>query len=113
MTKEDEAEARLTGILVAMNGAIRTAQFDVLEKISAELETFSSFHSLNDAALPRLRRLAAQNTDCLEAAAQGLRAGRRRLLEIAAAGRADIYDGSGARQTLPVQTMDGVPARRL
>ena len=113
MIEEAGAEARLTGILVAMNSAIRTAQFDVLAEISAELETFSSYHSLNDAALARLRHLAARNTDCLEAAAQGLRAGRRRLLEIAAAGRADIYDGYGARQPLPVQAMDGVPARRL
>ncbi|HEX9858186.1 MAG TPA: hypothetical protein VGA75_07500 [Paracoccaceae bacterium] len=50
----------------------------------------------------RLRRKAARNAACLQAAARGVRAAQRRIAEIQAArlGLA-TYDGRGKRQDLP------------
>jgi hypothetical protein len=83
------AEAKAIALLEAMNHAIRAARFDELETYSAKLETIlSDLQQVDVRTLERLRNLAGRNADCLEAAAQGLRAGRRRLVEIAAAERA-------------------------
>jgi hypothetical protein len=104
MTMAEGAEAKATAILEAMNQAIRAARFDDLETYSAKLETvLADFQAIDFGALERLRHLAKRNADCLEAAAQGLRAGRRRLVEIAAAERADTYDCTGARKALGLQ----------
>lgn len=106
MSREKEFELQVTVLLDAMNREIRQARFGKCLAISAELETvFTDLPNLDPGCLARIRALARRNADCLEAAAQGLRAGRRRLTEIAAAGRADTYDRKGARQTLPVETM--------
>jgi ElaB/YqjD/DUF883 family membrane-anchored ribosome-binding protein len=106
----NDAEAEAEAVLGAMHHAIRTAQFDELETISAKLETvLSGLGALEGDALALLRGMAERNTNCLAAAAQGLRAGRRRLVEIAAAERADTYDRSGARKALS----GPVPGRRL
>lgn len=101
MTMAESTEARATAILEAMNQAIRTARFDSLESQVAMLETvLADLQTVEREAAARLRQLAKRNTDCLEAAAQGLRAGRRRLVEIAAAERADTYDHTGTRRPL-------------
>ena len=105
-----DPEAEAAAVLDEMHQAIRTARFDDLETYSAELETvFSGFQMLDSSALTRLRQLAVRNIGCLDSAAQGLRSGRRRLAEIAAAERTDTYDRNGARKTLSVQA----PGRRL
>lgn len=104
MTMADGVEVKATAVLEAMNDAIRTARFNDLETYSGELETIlMDLHEVDGGSLERLRRLARRNADCLEAAAQGLRAGRRRLVEIAAAERADTYDRTGARKALSLQ----------
>ena len=104
MTMSEGAEAKAIALLEAMNHAIRAARFDVLETYSAKLETILvDLQQVDAGTLERLRNLAGRNADCLEAAAQGLRAGRRRLVEIAAAERADTYDRTGARKALALQ----------
>lgn len=105
MIMAEGVEAKATAILEAMNQAIRAAHFDDLAACLAELETiFADLHQVDVGALKRLQHLARRNADCLEAAAQGLRAGRRRLVEIAAAERADTYDRTGARRALSLQS---------
>ena len=105
MIMAEGVEAKATAILEAMNDAVRSARFDVLEAYSAKLETIlADLQQVDVATLERLRHLARRNVNCLEAAAQGLRAGRRRLVEIAAAERADTYDRSGARRALSMQS---------
>lgn len=95
---------QIVGVLESLNRAIRNAEFTQIEEFSAKLEThFLDLSGLDPDAMMRIRNLAARNAACLVASAQGIRAGRRRLAEIAAAGRADTYDRSGARQALPVQ----------
>jgi hypothetical protein len=104
MTMADGVGANAAAILEAMNDAIRAARFDDLEMHSAKLETILvDLSQVDDGTLENLRHLARRNADCLEAAAQGLRAGRRRLVEIAAAERADTYDRTGARKALSLQ----------
>lgn len=101
MTKERDGSAEAIALLEAMNHAIRTARYDEVEAFSAKLETnFIKLEQADRRTLERVRHLAQRNADCLTAAAQGLRAGRRRLVEIAAADRTDTYDRSGARTAL-------------
>lgn len=85
---------------------LRRASFERIEAISAKLDTFSDLLSQMDRqALLRIRRKAERSAACLDAAAQGLRAGQRRLSEMASAERADTYDRRGVRQALPLQGM--------
>lgn len=110
MSGEKQAEAELIQRLEAMNGAIRHGSFEELGAFSGELETILiDLHRLDRAALNRVRKGLERNIACLDAAAQGLRAGRRRLAEIVAAGRSDTYGRGGQRQTL---SMTG-PGRRV
>ncbi len=68
----NDAEAEAEAVLGAMHHAIRTAQFDEFETISAKLETvLSGLGALEGDALARLRGMAERNTNCLAAAAQG------------------------------------------
>ncbi|WP_235933109.1 hypothetical protein [Paragemmobacter ruber] len=83
---------------------LRQAFYGRIETYSAELETFLDLiPQLDQQALLRLRRKAERSAACLNAAAQGLRAGQRRLSEMASAERADTYDRHGVRQALPLQ----------
>lgn len=104
MTGSTDTATEVIALLRAMNTAIRTAQFDKIETILAALEPkLNAPMPVNDMALKQIRTLAQSNSACLEAATQGLRAGRRRLAEISAAGRADTYDRHGMRHALPVE----------
>lgn len=85
---------------------LRRASYVRIEAISAELETVLGVLSQMDRqALLRIRRKAERSEACLIAAAQGQRAGQRRLSEMASAERADTYDRRGVRQALPLQGM--------
>lgn len=100
MTDSDHVEA----LIEALTQDVRRASFQDLERISAEIETIVPLlPDMNHAALSRIRAKAERCSACLSAAAQGLRAGHRRLAEISAADRSDTYDRSGARTPLPVQ----------
>lgn len=106
MNTSTDRETQIVAVLEALNKAIRMADFMRVEQISAMLETdFPDFTGMDRRSLVRIRALAAGNAACLEASAQGIRAGRRRLAEIAAAGRSDTYDSSGARQALPLPSV--------
>lgn len=104
MTGSSEGAEDIVALLKAMNAAIRSAHFEEVQALSARLEPYLDLETGIDArALKEIRHLATRNAACLEAAAQGLRAGRRRLAEIAAAGRVETYDRKGGRQPLTVE----------
>lgn len=95
------SDMRLMAILEALNADLRIGEYQRIEAYSAELETILA----DGRPIPAqrgadCRRLAQRNLECLRAAQAGLRAGMRRLAELAAADRADIYDRSGRRQPL-------------
>jgi hypothetical protein len=105
MKDAGERETQIVAVLDSLGRAIRAAEFTQIEEISAVLETHSQdLSGLDRTALTRIRGLAARNAACLAASAQGIRAGRRRLAEIGAAGRVDTYDRSGTRQALSLQS---------
>lgn len=99
-----ELEDRIVALLDVMHQEIRSARFENLDAYSGALETIlEDLRQLEPVSFARIRRLAQRNAACLEAAALGLRAARRRLAEIAAAGRSDTYDRCGMRSALPVE----------
>lgn len=101
MMRAGSAARQMGDLLAALNEAVRRADFEKVAEISAMLETiFLDFPDLNRTEAQRLRSLAARNLRCLEAAGEGVRAGRRRLREIAAARTGETYDRSGTRQTI-------------
>lgn len=106
MTDSHEIEALLDQLTLDA----RRASFGKIEAVSAKLETIlSDLPKLDHQSLTRIQWKAERCAACLMAAAQGLRAGRRRVAEIAAAGRSETYDRSGARQALH----DQATGRRL
>ena len=99
MMAEIKMEERVILLLEALNMAIRDADFAEVEAIYAELETvFQRGRPEEMRQAQRIASLARRNAVCLEAAAEGLRAGRRRLQEIAAAARGETYDHQGQRR---------------
>lgn len=96
-----ESADRLIDALESLRQALRSGDFDRMEKISALLETsFSDLAHAERGQVQRLRRLLHENDICLAAAAEGIRSGRRRLREIAAARQGETYDQQGQRQGL-------------
>lgn len=95
---ERDAIARLEQVLQQMQQMIRAGDFSQLDALSAQTEAgLGAIGALDDRQLgARLHRLAERNAACLQAAARGLRAARRRLADITAA-RAGMktYDGNG------------------
>lgn len=103
-------DTRLMAILEAMNADLRRGEFLRIEGYCVELETFLVEPRYAQAGgRGDIRRLAQRNMECLKAAQAGLRAGMRRLAELAAAERADIYDRTGRRQPMA----GGTEGRRL
>ncbi|EEW26600.1 hypothetical protein [Rhodobacter ferrooxidans] len=90
----------LEGVLDRMHRQILAGALDDLSGLTGEIEEHHArLTGLTDsAALERLRAKAARNATCLQAAARGLRAARRRISDIHAA-RAGLvtYDGRGKR----------------
>lgn len=94
---------RIEALIDQLMQDTRRASYGKFNDISAELETvLIDLHALDRESLARIRWKAERCAACLTAAAQGLRAGQRRLAELAAAERSDTYDRSGARQALPM-----------
>lgn len=79
--------------------------------LCADLESFGpDLEGIRDPVLARrLQTKSARNAACLEAASQGLRSARRRIMEIAAARQGlQTYDRDGQKSRLPAE-----PAARL
>ncbi|WP_434616576.1 hypothetical protein [Tabrizicola sp. M-4] len=93
---------RLITVLRDLKQAIRMADFARMQTICAELENILAIDQeiFQDKAA-EVRRLVEETETCLAAAADGLRSGRRRLHEIAAARRGETYDQQGQRHGLP------------
>jgi|GEM_PF-5511266 len=96
MIGRSPAGSRLAAILDSLNDAVRSADFARLGQISGLLETIlDDAIALHPAEAKRIRLQAARNARCLEAAAEGIRAGKRRLREIEAAAEGVTYDRNG------------------
>ena len=88
-------------VLDAMHGAVRAGDLAALAPLGDELEAALDGFPADPAALEGLRARAERNLACLEAAARGLRAARRRVEEVTAAARGlDTYDAGGRRQPI-------------
>lgn len=88
-------------LLSALREDLRRGDFAKLETYSDALEaSLGAIDSLPKEVLLRVRRAAEDNAACLAAARQGVQSARRRLGEIAAAGRGEAYDAKGRRQAL-------------
>jgi hypothetical protein len=93
---------RVILLLESLSIAVRDAEFGKIEAISAELETVLCELRPGEVRIAqRIATLARRNAACLEASAEGIRAGRRRLQEIAAAARGETYDNQGQRRQGP------------
>ncbi len=97
--------ARLLQLLDESRAAIRRADFAALENLTKAILAAADAPGASTAELAAVKAGAARNTVLLEAAAEGLRAARRRVTDIRAA-RAGLatYDGRGARQRLEPAT---------
>ncbi len=101
------AERDLCALLDAIHAALAAGRMADLPALSAALAAAAEgiVPPAGEGA-PRLRARLARNAACLEATARGLRAGRRRLAEIAAAAQPSTYGAGGARAPL-----DAPPSR--
>jgi hypothetical protein len=111
---ETRAVLALEQVLDRMHRQILAGGLDDLAGLTGEIEEqHARLVGLTDtAALERLRSKAARNATCLQAAARGLRAARRRINDIHAV-RAGLvtYDGRGKRND--VQLGSGSLAQRF
>lgn len=75
----------LESALDRVHDALLTADFNELPKIVAETERLlAGLHHVADPAVARrLRDKASRNSQCLQAAARGLRSAQRRMVEMA------------------------------
>ena len=97
-------------LLEQLNDTIRCADFAGIETILAQMDAnLSSMPVLGRGELEKLRSLAQRNLACLAAAADGLRSGRRRVTEIAAAARGETYDRLGQKTRLGRESADSLP----
>lgn len=96
--------AELEALLDREAAAVRCADFTGLEGLAtrkqALIDALAGEPAPEEQALDRLRQKAARNASALEAARQGLRAARRRILELRQADRPETYDSAGRRQGL-------------
>lgn len=101
MTLLQDGEERIITLLGEMRAAILRADFPALEHLAAALEAEQAgLTGLSPESLQRIARIAADNAACLEAAAGGLRAARRRIGEIVTAAAGSTYDSQGRKLTL-------------
>lgn len=104
---ENQTGRALERLLDRMHVAVLAGDIRDLATAAPELEAaLANFATLDDRALgERLRRKATRNATCLQAAARGLRAARRRITEIQSARDGlQTYDGHGKRTELPQGT---------
>jgi hypothetical protein len=92
-----------------LHAALRGGKLhDLTALAQAITEQATALHAADPACLPLLQRKAARNAACLQAAANGIRAARRRLKEIRAmASGGATYDRDGRREG------SAVPAQHL
>lgn len=88
-------------LLSAMRADLRRGDYAKFETYSVELEaSLAGLEALPKDQLLRIRRAAEGNAACLAAAMEGMRSARRRLGDIASAGRGEAYDAKGRRHAL-------------
>lgn len=102
------ASDRLSTELDRVYHALRSGRLEGLAAASQALETeLARLDPADGAGLEVLRHKAQRNAACLEAAARGVRAARRRLAEIRMIeSGSGTYDDKGRRDELP-----GLPIR--
>lgn len=99
--------ARLEEVLNQTCQQLRQGNFAAAAGLTEATEAgIRALAGLTDAdALARLRRLAERNARCLQAAAKGIRAARRRLAEVLAASSGlQTYNGRGETMQIGSQT---------
>lgn len=104
---ENQVGRALERLLDRMHAAVLAGDIRDLATAEAELEAvLADFTTFGDRGLgERLHRKAARNATCLQAAARGLRAARRRIAEIQSARDGlQTYDGHGKRTDMPQGT---------
>ena len=89
----------LETLLSEIGTATAKGDFARLSSISSMLETV--FIPSDPATLLRSARIAQQNAALLSAAANGVRAAQRRLMELRVGPRLTTYDGHGKKSDLP------------
>ena len=95
-----EVEHRAVKLLDAVHLALSTARYESLQDLSDALshEMTLLVQEKNAGVLAAIQRRAERNAVCLLAAQRGLRAARRRIDEIKAAGKSLVtYDNKGRR----------------
>lgn len=93
----------LEAALDRVHDALLAAKFNELPKIVAETERLlAAFQAVPDkASAARLRHKANRNSQCLQAAARGLRSAQRRLVEMAGTTASlSTYTSRGQRSEL-------------
>lgn len=90
---------QLDAILSELNDALRTADFEQIATITSRLEVAPI--PRDHASLMRAARAAKENIVILDAAANGLRAARRRIEELRKGRRLTTYDKAGLKQDHP------------
>lgn len=96
---------RLERALDRVHNAVLKADFTELPKFVTEMELLlGKLAGLPDQiAAARLRRKAVRNSHCLQAAARGLRAAQRRLIEMSASTSSlSTYTSQGKRSDLGI-----------
>jgi len=97
------ASGTLEIILQEVYRALREGEFSRLDDLSNRTEAAMSQLSgpLDGDSAKRLREMARRNAACLDAAARGIRAARRRLADIRdAQSGTRTYDGLGQRRLI-------------
>jgi hypothetical protein len=98
------ANDRLLAELDRIHDMIRTGRLDGLAEATSAVEAgLARLEPVDEAGLDLLRQRASRNAACLDSAARGVRAARRRLAEIRAmdSGLA-TYGDKGRRDELPL-----------
>jgi len=114
MAGHEQAVAGLEQALNQTYDLLRQGDFAaVAAQIAATEAGVKAIAGLTDAvAAARLRRLAERNARCLQAAAMGVRAARRRLTEVLAASSGlQTYNGQG--ETTQIGKLPGALKARL
>lgn len=107
--------ARLADLLDSIHKALLSGDLPALAATASEMEAALSALApgTREADLLELRRKAARNASCLRGTLRGIRAARRRLAEIAAAGTGlRTYNSKGQRNEAECE-MAGRLAQRL
>lgn len=93
-------ETEIETLLDLAHGAVMAAQYATLAELGPKLEqALARFDPQRDAILlDRVRRKAARNAACLQAAGRGVRAAVRRIEEVRRTASGLVtYDGKGKR----------------